>query len=64
MVEDHKFRQCPFCGSWDVHPASKEPNLHWVVCHGCQASTGIYRKAENAKAAWNKRAVLHEEEEK
>ena len=63
-------KPCPFCGSMDLDPSGGEEDTeHWIVCNDCGAQ-GPYATIgcrddeeenvdleEEARAAWNRRAV-------
>lgn len=49
-------KNCPFCGSNDIHK-SLMPGMTWVVgCNNCGCRTQEYTHSVDAEDSWNRRA--------
>lgn len=59
-MDKFALKPCPFCGGTaetiDVCVFG-EDNRFWVKCLECYAETSAYGSAEEAEAAWNRRAA-------
>lgn len=66
-MSDAKLKPCPFCGETEFLicrgqiVGTKDNGCRFVMCRGCGARTA-YLLADNAVAAWNRRAPDYEVE--
>jgi len=51
-----ELKPCPFCGE----KMPPHDDTAWVRCYGCGAETGWRPTGDEAAAAWNTRADLHD----
>lgn len=52
-----ELKPCPFCGE----KMPPHDDTSWVRCYGCGAETGWRPTGDEAAAAWNRRADLHDD---
>jgi Lar family restriction alleviation protein len=58
----NKAKECPFCGGINIVHIYEDVNKVRVFCSKCKASTGNYKKHEDALINWNER--INDEEMK
>lgn len=51
-----ELKPCPFCGGEEIYGKSEASGRVRAVCFDCLASTGWLAGADEAAAAWNRRA--------
>lgn len=56
-VRENEARPCPFCGSDRV--GLRGATVFYILCLGCEASTGCYTEKAEAWDAWNRRTNSH-----
>lgn len=58
MIHKNKLKQCPFCGSEPI--LEMDESWYWnyhIFCPECNITTEYFETANEAKQAWNRRAM-------